>query len=281
MNNKFKEKIGFGCYIPGKSNDEVVDIIRTAIEAGFRYFDTASFYETERALGRAIKEMGIEREQLTIASKLWIDERGYQNTKDALYRSLDRLGVDYLDAYIIHWPRRSSDDTDWKSVDRETYKALLELKEEGLIRNIGTSNFLSHHLKNLLDDGYVPDLNQLELHPGYMQECALRDSIEAGILPQAWSPLGRGAVLGNELLIKLADKYGKSVPQICLIYLMQRGIMPIVKASSKERMLNNLDVFDVILEVEDMQIISCLPQTGWSGEHPDFNIPAITSNFNQ
>lgn len=278
---EMKDTIGFGCYLPGKSAVEAVNIMALAIEAGFRYFDTASFYETERSLGKAIAKTGIDRDDLFIASKLWIDERGYQEAKDALNRTLERLGVDYLDAYIIHWPRKSADDTDWKQKDSDTFRAMIEMKEQGLIRNIGTSNFLSHHLESLAKEGFVPELNQLELHPGYMQEYTLRDTQAAGILAQAWSPLGRGAVLDNELLKKMANKYGKSVPQICLIYLMERGIMPIVKASSRERMLANLDVFDTKMDKEDVQIISSMPQTGWSGEHPDFHIPALASNFDQ
>lgn len=273
--------IGFGCYLPGKSKEECEEILGLAIEAGYRYFDTASFYETERSLGAAIKRSGLDRKEVMIASKLWIDEKGYAQTKEAFYRSLERLGVEYLDAYLVHWPKSCVNDREWKKVNADTFRAMTELKEEGLIKKLGTSNFLSHHLEALAQEGFVPDLNQLELHPGYMQENALRDSQNANILVQAWSPLGRGALLQNEYLLSLSAKYGKSVPQICLIYLLQRGIMPIVKASGKERMLANLDVFDVTLDKEDLQILNCMPQAGWTGEHPDFIIPPLKSNFAQ
>lgn len=276
-----KSRIGFGCFLPEKTQEEAVEIITKALEAGYRYFDTASIYETERSLGQAIKRSGIPREKLCIASKLWIDERGYQNTKEAFYRSLDRLGLDYLDAYLIHWPKESRADNTWKQVNANTFRAMKELQQEGLIKKIGVSNFLSHHLKSLVEEGLIPQINQLELHPGYCQEKAFSDSKDVGILLQAWSPLGRGALLQNDYIQSLGNKYGKTTSQICLIYLLQRGIMPIVKASRKERMLENLKVFDVTLEEEDLQTITGMPQTGWSKEHPDFVIPDRKSNFLQ
>lgn len=266
-------QIGFGCFLPGKSETEAIQIINTAMETGYRYFDTASFYGTEKALGTAIQNSGLDRQELRIASKLWINERGYQNAKDAFYRSLDALNLDYLDTYLIHWPKASFDDTTWEKINDDTFRAMEELQEEGLIRKLGVSNFLSHHLTSLTKLGHTPDYNQLELHPGFMQECSVAASKAIGAKVQAWSPLGRGALLQNDYLKYLSNKYGKSVPQICLIYLLQQDIMPIVKASSKERMLQNLDVFDVTLSDEDISMLSCMPQTGWSGEHPDFVIP--------
>lgn len=268
-----QERIGFGCYLPGKSAEEAKEIIKMAIDAGYRYFDTASFYGTEEALGAAIKESGIAREEFTIASKLWIDERGYQKAKDAFERSINRLGVAYLDAYLIHWPKSGVKDTTWEQVNHETFLAMEEMQQQGLIKQLGTSNFLSHHLASLAKYNHKTVINQLELHPGYMQEKSVADSKQAGAIVQAWSPLGRGSLLNHAYLMSLSEKYGKSVPQICLIYLLQNGIMPIVKASNMVRMLQNLDVFDVSLETQDVSVLSCMPQTGWSGEHPDFVIP--------
>lgn len=274
-------KIGFGCYLPGKSQKEATDILITALETGYRYFDTASFYETEKALGLAVKQSGISRNDLLLTSKLWIDEKGYQNTKEAFYRSLDRLQTDYLDTYLIHWPKAAVDDTEWEKTNHETLLAMEDLSREGLIKNIGVSNFLSHHLSSAIDHGHKPVVNQLELHPGYCQEETLKKCFDEGIQVQAWSPLGRAALLDNAFLMSLSKKYGKSVSQICLIYLLQRGIMPLVKASSKERMAENLDVFDIRLDALDMSMITCMPPVGFSGEHPDFVIPACKSNFNQ
>ena len=275
------ERIGFGCYLPGKSRDEAIDILTTAIETGYRYFDTASFYETERALGLAIKQSGIPRNELQLASKLWIDEKGYQNTKDAFYRSLDRLQTEYLDTYLIHWPKAAIDDSLWEEQNHETLLAMEDLAKEGLIKNTGVSNFLCHHLDSALIHGHKPSVDQLELHPGYCQEQTLQKCFGEGIQVQAWSPLGRAALLDNAFLVSLSKKYGKSVSQICLIYLLQRGIMPLVKASSKERMAENLNIFDIRLDAQDMSMITCMPPVGWSGEHPDFVIPALKSNFVQ
>ena len=272
--------VGFGTY-NAKGGDNL-KMIKTAIEVGYRYFDTASLYGTERVLGQAIKESGIARDQFIIASKVWIDEMGYENTKAALHRSLSRLQTDYLDFYLIHWPKASEADENWKELDLETWRAMEELVQEGKIRAIGLSNFLPHHLDNILQHCRIkPVVNQLEAHVGYSQEAAVAYSQAAGIQVQAWSPLARGAMQDNPILQAFAAKYQKSAAQICLRFLYQKGIMPLVKASSEERMLENMDIFDFALAKEDVQLMECMPQTTWQGEHPDFSIPKAVSNFNQ
>ena len=272
--------MGFGTY-NAKGGDNL-EINRTAIEAGYRYFDTASLYETERVLGQAIRESGIAREDFFIVSKLWIDERGYQEAKDAFERTLDRLQTDYLDLYLIHWPRGTEGDTDWKEKDLDTWCAMEELQAAGRIRGLGLSNFLPHHVDNILENGKVkPVVDQLEIHPGYTQEAAVRYCQEHEIRVQAWSPLGRSAMLENPILKIFAEKYGKSVAQICLRFLVQKGIIPLVKSSSMERMKQNQDIFDFEITTEDMHIINNMPQNTWLGEHPDFAIPKKRSNFEQ
>ena len=272
--------IGFGTY-NAKGGDNL-KMIKDAIEVGYRYFDTASLYGTERALGQAIKESGIPRDQFIIASKVWIDEMGYENTKAALHRSLSRLQTDYLDFYLIHWPKPKETDEGWKELDLETWRAMEELVQEGKIRAIGLSNFLPHHLDNILQHCKIkPVVNQLEVHVGYSQEAAVAYSQMQEILVQAWSPLARGAMQDNPIVQAFAQKYQKSAAQICLRFLYQKGIMPLVKASSKERMLQNMDIFDFSLEKEDVQLMECMPQNTWQGEHPDFSIPKAVSNFNQ
>lgn len=272
--------IGFGTYNPGGKDS--CRMVLDAIETGYRYFDTASLYETERALGEAVKQSGIDRSEFVIATKLWIDEMGYKETYEAFERSLNRLQTDYLDFYLIHWPRREENDTDWKERCLTTWKAMEELQEKGRIKALGLSNFLPHHLEIIWQEGRIkPMVNQMELHPGYMQEAALAACSVNEILAQAWSPLGRAKLLEHPFMNLLADKYAKSPAQISLRYLLQRGIQPLVKASGKERMKQNLDVFDFIIEAEDMSLLSCLPQTAWSGEHPDYGIPKVKSNFLQ
>ena len=274
-------KIGFGTYNEA-FEDNKASILK-AVECGYRFFDTASLYETERPLGAAIRESGIARSDVIIETKLWIDEMGADNAKTALAKSLDRLGTDYLDIYMMHWPRQTgTDDENWKELDIETYQAMEEMVDKGLVRRLGLSNFLPHHLKNILDNCRIkPVVDQLELHPGYSQEAAVAFCKANDVLPMAWSPLGRGrenATIGNSILVRLAAKYGKSVQQINLRFLLQKGILPIPKASSVEHMKANLDVFDFELSDDDMSMLTCMPQTAWLGEHPDFVIPDRKSN---
>ena len=274
-------KIGFGTY-----NEEFADnkeAILSAIECGYRFFDTASLYETERSLGNALKESGIDRSDVIIETKLWIDEMGADNARKALEKSLNRLMTDYVDIYMIHWPRRTgADDEAWKELDIETWKAMEEMVKEGKVRRLGLSNFLPHHLKNILENCSIrPVADQLELHPGYSQEAAVAYCKENDVLPMAWSPLGRGrenATIGNSVLLRLSKKYGKSIQQINLRFLLQKGILPIPKASSAEHMKANLNVFDFELSEDDISILSNMPQTAWLGEHPDFHIPDRKSN---
>lgn len=232
LNNDMKIPcVGFGTYKAAEGNN--VEVLKTAIEAGYRYFDTASFYQTEDFLGQAIRESNLPREDFFLVSKMWKDEMGYQQTKDALEKSLKRLGTDYLDIYLIHWPRPSADCENWKELDLETWRAMEELQKEGKIRGLGLSNFLPHHIKNILENGTVkPVVNQLELHPGYMQQAAVQYCKEHGIQMQAWSPIGRRRILEDGLILELAGKYQVSPAQLCLRFLLQNDIIPLPKSSS-------------------------------------------------
>lgn len=272
---------GFGTY-KAKDGDSA-EIIATAIRAGYRFFDTASIYETERLLGQAIQDSGIGREEFIIESKLWMDEMGYDNAKKAFEATLERLQTDYLDLYLIHWPRPNAA-ADWKTLDIETWRALEELYEAGRVRALGCSNFLPHHLENLLANAKIkPVVDQLEIHPGYSQEAATAYCMAHDIRPMAWAPLGRFRAnpVVSECLQHMAEKYGKSVAQICLRFALEKGIIPIPKASSMEHMKNNMDIFDFSLSQEDVYMLSCMPQTAWMGEHPDFAMPEKQSNPNQ
>lgn len=272
--------MGFGTY-NAKGGDNLA-INRTAIEAGYRYFDTASLYETERVLGQAVRESGIAREEFFIVSKLWIDERGYREAKEAFARTLERLQMDYLDLYLIHWPRGEEGDADWKEKDLDTWRALEELCESGKVKGIGLSNFLPHHTEHILKNCHIkPVVDQLEIHPGYTQEAAVRYCMENDIRVQAWSPLGRSAMLDHPILKEYAATYKKTVAQICLRFLLQKGIIPLVKSSLMERMKQNQDIFDFEITPEDMSILNNMPQNTWLGEHPDFAIPKKRSNFAQ
>ena len=260
--------VAFGTYKAAQGDN--VEILKTAIESGYRYFDTASFYGTEKYLGQAVRESGIPREEFFIASKMWKDEMGYEDAKEAFLRSLENLGMDYLDLYLIHWPLPEPDCETWKALDIETWKALEKLYEEGKIKAIGLSNFLPHHIENLLGNCRIkPMVDQIEFHPGYHQAAAVQYCQEHEIQVQAWSPIGRGRVLEDAMIVRMASKYGVSPAQICLRYALQRGVIPLPKSSSPERMRQNQDLFSFEISKEDMYRIDTMPQTGWSGEHPD------------
>lgn len=260
--------VAFGTYKAAQGDN--VEILKMAIESGYRYFDTASFYGTEKYLGQAIKESGIPREEFFITSKMWKEEMGYEGAKEAFGRSLENLGTDYLDLYLIHWPLPTPDCETWKALDIDTWKALEELYEEGKVKAVGLSNFLPHHIENLLENCRIkPMVDQLEFHPGYNQAAAVQYCKEHDIQVQAWSPIGRGRVLEDDMIVKLASKYGVSPAQICLKYALQKDVIPLPKSSSAERMKQNQDLFFFEISKEDMYRIDTMPQTGWSGEHPD------------
>jgi len=262
--------IGFGTWALAREGSQT---IAAAIEAGYRYFDTASFYGNEEMIGRALRESENPRGEFFLASKVWKTEMGYESTLEAFENSVRRLGTDYLDLYLIHWPLPDPKmpEEEWKELDAATWKAMEKLYKEEKVRAIGVSNFLPHHLEPLLDKcEIVPAVNQLELHPGYMQSAAVQFCENHDILLQAWSPLGRKRVMNLPLLIELAEKYRVSTARISLRFLHQSGCLPLPKASTPERMKDNQNIFDFTLSREDMYRIATLPQAGWSGEHPDY-----------
>ena len=255
---------GFGTY---KVNDEKT--ILDALEAGYRHLDTARRYENEKIIGNAIKDCGIPRRELFLTSKVWKTDLGYDNTLRSFEASLNDLGVQYLDLFLVHWPQ-SSPDADWKPVLTETWKAMERLYDEGIVTAIGVSNHLPHHLMHILKDCNTrPMVNQLEFHPGYVQAATTNFCLCQDIQVEAWSPLGRAALLEDPLVLELAKKYGKTPAQICLRFCLQSNVLPLPKASSSERMKENLDIFDFDLSLEDVFRLTTMPETGWSGQHPE------------
>ena len=245
-----------------------------AIEAGYRHFDTAAAYKNELDLGLAIRESGIPREEFFITTKLWAADQGRDNAFRAVEESLKRLGMDYVDLYLIHWPRvggSGSDPTDdsWKKLNRETWQAMNEMYDQGLARSIGVSNFLKHHIENIENVGILPMVDQLEFHPGYIQSETVEYCHSRGIVVEGWSPLGRARMLEYPLLVELAEKYGVSAAQICLRFALQMGVLPVPKASSAERIRENRDVLCFEIDGSDLEHICKMPLAGWSGEHPD------------
>ncbi len=282
LNNGLKiPAVGFGCYDAAKGDSQKMLI--NAVESGYRFFDTASLYGTERFLGKALSGSGLPRSDFFIQSKMWLDEMGYNQTFQAFDRTLNRIGTDYLDVYLIHWPRQNGTSAEeWKETLSETYKALEELYAKGNIKAIGLSNFLPHHLDHILSICKVmPVVNQLEMHVGYMQNYAASYAKAKGLVIEAWSPLARGGLADNQLLSELSKKYGVSAGRVALRFVYQSGAIPLPKAQSMEHQKENMDIFDFVLSSEDFHRLATLPQSGWSGEHPDLSIPTVKSDLLQ
>lgn len=261
-------RIGYGTYKCTDGSDG--QIVRMALEAGYRLLDTAAVYENEEYVGKAVRESGIPRKEIFLTSKVWKTNLGYEKTKKSFEESLERLQTEYLDLFLLHWPKPASDTENWKELDRESWKALEEFYHQGKVRAIGVSNFLPHHLEALMETADVrPMVNQLELHVGYLQEAAVQYCKSWGIQVQAWSPLGRRRVLEEPAVVGMAEKYNVSPAQFLLKFLLQQNLGVIPKASSMERMRQNLELPDIEITEEDLCFLRCLPQIGWSGEHPD------------
>lgn len=202
--------VGFGTW-QTPDGDTAIQAVKTAINASYRHIDAAAVYGNEISVGQGIKASSIAREELFITSKVWNTERVYEKTMAAFEKTLTDLGLDYLDLYLIHWPASASRFSDWEQINLETWRAMTELYKAGCIRAIGVSNFMPHHLKALLETEVAPMVNQIEFHPGQMQEETISFCRQKNILVEAWSPLGTGRMLGNEILQTIAAKYNKSV----------------------------------------------------------------------
>ncbi|MGG4550892.1 aldo/keto reductase [Paenibacillus humicus] len=253
--------LGLGVYKMSEGQ-EVIASIEAAIRNGYRSIDTAALYQNEEGVGQAIKASGISREELFITTKVWNSDQGYDSTLKAFDASMSKLGLDYLDLYLIHWPV--------KGKYKETWKALEQLHKDGRVRSIGVSNFQIHHLEDLLADAEVrPVVNQVELHP-LLSQVELREYCKSqGIQIEAWSPLAQGKLLDNEVLKAIGAKYGKSTAQVIIRWDLQHGIVTIPKSSNPERIVENANVFDFELTAEEMKQIDGLNQDQRVGPDPD------------
>lgn len=261
--------IGYGTY--KTSNEEVYSAVLAAVKAGYRHIDTAAYYRNEEGIGKAVRECGVPREELFVTSKVWNADRGYENTKKAFADSMKRLGIDYLDLYLIHWPANKKQFGDEaKRINAETWKALEELYAEGKVKAIGVSNFLPHHIEELMETAAVkPMVDQIEFHPGWAQLEVSGYCQKNGIVVEAWSPLGRKAALDNEVLKSIAEKYGKNAAQVCVRWILQHGILPLPKTVNPGRMVENADVFDFELTQEEIETIDRLENLGGQCALPD------------
>lgn len=251
LNNGIKMPyLGLGTYL---TNDgpEVINSIQYALDAGYRLVDTASFYQNEAGVGKALKEYGIEREQVFVTTKLWNDQQGFEQTLKAYDESLKKLDMDYIDLYLVHWPVTGK--------FKETWKAFEKIYNEGRVKAIGISNFLEVHLDQLLPDVEVmPMVNQMEFHPYLIQQSLLDKCNANKIQYQAWGPLMQGRVFEIPLLKQIGKKYRKNQVQVVLRWSLQRGVLTIPKSVNQARVDSNADIFDFELTNEDMAAINSL-----------------------
>ncbi|WP_163102585.1 aldo/keto reductase [Peribacillus alkalitolerans] len=244
----------------------LVDSIKFAIKHGYRSIDTAAIYENEEGVGKAISEAiaeaGISRDELFITSKVWNADLGYESTLKAYETSLKKLGLDYLDLYLVHWPVEGK--------YKEAWRALETLYKEGRVKAIGVSNFHVHHLENLMEDAEIkPMINQVEYHPRLAQNKVRSYCQQHGIQLEAWSPLMQGQLLDNPVLQEIATKYSKSVAQVILRWDLQNGVVTIPKSTNEQRIVENSSIFDFELAKEDMELINQLNQNHRVGPDPD------------
>ncbi|MET3683348.1 diketogulonate reductase-like aldo/keto reductase [Alkalibacillus flavidus] len=243
-------------------DDEARFSVQKAIENGYRLIDTASFYDNEVGVGQGIKDSGVSRDELFVTTKVWNEEQGYDNTLRAFEASMNRLGLEYLDLYLVHWPV--------KDYYRDTWKAMERLVDEGLIRSIGVSNFKQRHLEHLMAGANVkPVVNQVEYHPHLQQQDVKAFCEQENIQLEAWSPLKQGQLLEDETIKKIADKHGKKPAQIILRWDVDMNVVTIPKSVKEHRIIENSDIFDFQLDQDDLAAIKALNRDERVGPDPD------------
>ncbi|MFW7340936.1 aldo/keto reductase [Pollutimonas sp. H1-120] len=251
-------------------NDVAAAVVQTAIDVGYRSIDTAAIYGNEEGVGRGIAQSNVKRADLFIATKLWNDRHGHDTSKAAFEESLEKLGLDYVDLYLIHWPVPKN------GLYVDAWETMIQLRDEGRAKSIGVCNFNINHLQKLLDKtGVLPVVNQIELHPNFQQADLREFHAEHEIITEAWSPLGRGKLWEDPTLVGIAHKHSRSVAQVMIRWHTQLGNMVIPKSITPSRIQENFHVFDFTLDAEDMAAIAALDRPdGRDGPDPElFRLP--------
>lgn len=249
--------LGFGTW-KAENGEIAYQSVLEALKAGYRHIDTATIYKNEESVGRAIQDSGIPREEIFVTSKLWNTNHDYEQARQAFEESLEKLGLDYLDLYLIHWPNPKllRENDQWKIRNSEVWRAMEDLYQEGKIRAIGVSNFLPHHLDALLETVKIlPAVNQVRLAPGVYQEEVVDYCREKGILLEAWGPFGQGELFDQEEVKEIAARHEKSVAQIALAWSLAEGFLPLPKSVTTSRIKSNLDCFGIELSQEEREIL--------------------------
>jgi len=256
-------QLGFGVFLVPP--EEVVEPVRVALETGYRLLDTATLYGNEEGVGQAIRDSGVPRDEIFLTTKVWNSDQGYEATLRAFDESQKLLGLDVIDLYLIHWP------TPKRDLYVETWRALERLYADGRLRAIGVSNFTVAYLTRLLDEGtVVPAVNQIELHPGLVQEELRNFHASHGIVTESWSPLGRGhGLLDQEVVTSIAAAHDKTAAQVVLRWHLDLGLVTIPKSTRAERIRENFDVFDFTLTADEVAALSALREPGRVGPDPE------------
>lgn len=253
--------LGLGVY-QSENGSEVINAVKEALNHGYRHIDTAAFYHNEEGVGAGIRESNVDRKDVFLVSKVWNTDQGYESTLKAFEASLERLGTEYLDLYLIHWPKGE--------LSNETWRALEKLYNEKRVRSIGVSNFLQHHLEDLLTSAeIVPMVNQMEFHPYLVQQDLIDYCNAKSIQYEAWSPLMQGNIFDLDIMKDMASKYNKTIAQIVLRWDLQKGVVTIPKSSKKERIISNSELFDFELSEEDMKLLDSLDRGKRFGPDPN------------
>lgn len=256
------EQLGLGVY--KVAQDEAVNLMREAVEVGYRRIDTAALYGNEAEVGQGIRESGVDRSEIFVTTKIWNDRQGYNESLKAIDESMSRLDLGYIDLLLIHWPSPAQD------LYLETWKAFEKVLAEGKVRNIGVSNFQPAHLERLMANSDVkPTVNQVELHPFFAQREVREANAKNHVLTEAWSPLARAGKNDNAVLLQIAEETGKTVSQVIIRWHLQLGNLVIPKTTHRTRLEENFDVFDFVLTESQLASIATLDEGLRMGPNPD------------
>lgn len=262
-------KLGIGTW-QMKDAERITEIFRQAFEAGYQLIDTASAYGNEIAISKALRALAIPRDKLFLQDKLWNSGRGYQEAQEACKKSLKKLKLDFLDAYLIHWPASPKLHTNWEEINAQAWRGLEKLKADGYVRTIGVCNFKVHHLEKLKKSAKeMPELNQIEFHPGFWPKELLDYCKKENIRIEASSPLGNGDILQDTVLNEIAKRYNKTPAQICLRWELEKEVLAIPKTEKLDRITQNRNIFDFSLTKEDTIVLNELPYCGGLGIDAD------------